>query len=311
MSFFGSLRRSLFGLGEKDIAACCMHWQDANPVVRERLDSIVDSFAVGYNLALSCAGVPELIEGLERHVPERKGFAYEGAGMGLAIRIMITPGSKLLAEYLRGPGDPHHYMIQVGAGWALGRVPVRHAALRRQLDDTFHWLAWDGYGFHQVFFDTKRTCDEHAGRPADKPYQGRAFDQGVGRAMWFVEMADPARIANKFSKFSIARQHDLWGGVGLAASYAGGVEAAVLDDLIERSGEYRPALGAGSMLAATARERAGNPSPHSLPNCVRMTGLSESVVREVIHTATTTCGTGDLAFPNLRALMEERVRAGR
>lgn len=310
MSASSWLRTSLFGLGEKDIAACCVHWKDARPEVRERLDAIVDSFAVGYNLALACASVPELVEGLERHEPERKGFAYEGAGMGLAIRIMITPGSKLLAEYLRGPGDPHHYMIQVGAGWALGRVPVRHAALRKQLDDTFHWLAWDGYGFHQVFFDTKRTRDEHAGRPADKPYQGRAFDQGVGRAMWFVECADPARIADKFAKFPIARQHDLWGGVGLAATYAGGVEASVLDELIERSGEHRPALGAGSMLAVTARERAGNSSAHSLPNCVRITGLSEVVVREVIDTAITTSGVGELAFPNMRAQMEERVRAG-
>jgi hypothetical protein len=310
MSASGWLRTKLFGLGEKDIAACCVHWRDAKPEVRERLDSIVNSFAVGYNLALASTGVAELVEGLERHVPERKGFAYEGAGMGLAIRVMITPGSKLLAEYLRGPGDAHHYMIQIGAGWAMARVPVRHAALRRQLDDTFHWLAWDGYGFHQVFFDTKRTRDAHAGRPADAPYQGRAFDQGVGRAMWFVEGADPARIAATFASFPSARQHDLWGGVGLAATYAGGVEAAVLDELIERSGDFRPALGAGSMLAVTARERAGNHSSHSLPNCVRLTGLSEALVREVIDTAITTSGVGEAAFPSMRAQMEQRVRAG-
>ena len=64
------------------------------------------------------------------------------------------------------------------------------------------------------------------------------------------------------------------------------------------------------MLAVTARERAGNSSPHSLPNCVRLTGLSEEVVREVIDTAITTSGVGELAFPNMRALMEARVRAG-
>ena len=181
MSASAWLRTTLFGLGEKDLAACRVHWHDAPSPLRERLDAIVDSFARGYNLALASSGVAELVAGLEQHDPERKGFAYEGAGMGLAIRIMVTPGSRLLDEYLRGPGDAHHYMIQVGAGWALGRVPIRHAALRRQLDDTYHWLAWDGFGFHQLFFDTVRTRDEHAGRPADAPYQGRAFDQGVGR----------------------------------------------------------------------------------------------------------------------------------
>lgn len=310
MSASAWLRTTLFGLGEKDLAACRVHWHDAPSPLRERLDAIVDSFARGYNLALASSGVAELVAGLEQHDAERKGFAYEGAGMGLAIRIMVTPGSRLLDEYLRGPGDAHHYMIQVGAGWALGRVPIRHAALRRQLDDTYHWLAWDGFGFHQLFFDTVRTRDEHAGRPADAPYQGRAFDQGVGRAMWFVEQADPTRIAARFARFPAARQPDLWGGVGLAATYAGGVALDVLDALIERAGEHRPALGTGSMLAVEARRRAGNPSPHGLTNCVRLTGLSEASIHEVIDDAIAQAGVGELAFPAMRERMAARVQAG-
>ena len=115
------------------------------------------SFLDGYEIAASSADNKELIARLELLDSERRGFAYEGAGMALAILDGIPLfHNHHLADLLESEGSRHVYMIYVGAGWALARLPrPRWAAATRALTDpVLRWLALDGYGFHQAYFKT-------------------------------------------------------------------------------------------------------------------------------------------------------------
>ena len=88
-------------------------------------------------------------------------------------------------------------------------------------------------------------------------YANRAVDQGIGRALWFVNGSDVQGVAKTIGAFPQSRQSDLWSGVGLASVYAGGADAGELSDLTRLAGPYRSHAAQGAAFAAKARLLAG------------------------------------------------------
>src|SRR5207245_1132167 len=77
-------------------------------------------------------------------------------------------------------------------------------------------------------------------------YADRVIDQGIGRAMWFVGGADADLVATLIDRFPESRRGDLYGGAGLAATYAGGAEEAELRLLADRAGSHRFQVAQGA-----------------------------------------------------------------
>jgi hypothetical protein len=164
-------------------------------------------------------------------------------------------GKGRLGRLLAAFGDRHVYMIHVGAGWAWARLHLDAQKHLLRADPLLGWLSLDGYGFHEGYFHWQRYAAGH--RPARlRGYALRAFDQGLGRSAWFVFGAQPDVIAGAFAALAPERQADLWSGVGLAATYAGGADDATLLDTRRRSGAHRASLAQGCAFAAGARIRA-------------------------------------------------------
>jgi hypothetical protein len=105
-------------------------------------------------------------------------------------------------------------------------------------------------------------------------FKRRAFDQGLGRSFWFVNGGNPAWIEKTISLFPKERRRDLWSGIGLAAVYAGGVEARALEELLRAADEFRPELAQGACFAAKARERAGNLTEYTETATQALCGVS-------------------------------------
>jgi hypothetical protein len=306
---FGALRHALFGLGPRDVAGPVARFQGAEPPVRDRLCGIVDSFVLGYNLSMRSDTLEQMVDQLLEHEHERQGFAFEGAGMGLALRAMFTPGNRMLEQYLAGPGKPHTYMINVGAGWAFARFGWRHEVVWEQLGKTWHWLAWDGLGFHEVFFNYDRTIVQQLGRPAQGGFTAAAYDQGIGRAIWFVGHADPQKVAALIGSFPEERRADLWGGIGLAATYAGGVPLEALQALVRAAGEHATELSVGSALAWETRVTAGNPAPHNTLAVRVLAGGEPDVVLAAVRALLAELGEGEAVYPAIREGLRKRASA--
>jgi enediyne biosynthesis protein E3 len=242
------------------------HVKDAQS--RELLESVGGHFLQGYGYAAESARGRHAEVGLEG-VPSRfRGFAYEGAAMGFAMVDGFFGGHRL-AQFLEGRAQDHLYMSYVGIGWAMARLP-RFRWPRLEFDPLLRWLVLDGYGFHQAYFRTRRyirECyrEERFPWPADDPggYAGRAIDQGIGRALWFVAGTDPAQAAIEIGRFPQARRPDLFAGVGLAATYAGGATSAELRELLRLAAPYRCELAQGAAFAAEAAKHAGIDAPHA------------------------------------------------
>jgi enediyne biosynthesis protein E3 len=248
---------------------------------RPRLEEVGRTFVRGYRAALEDDDPGTIEQALAGVDCELRGFAYEGAAMGVTLRDMLSPWrSSRLDRLLAGPGSSHVYMVHVGAGWALARLrrPPR-ATLR--LDPLLRWLALDGYGFHQGYFRPARHLRACVVPAAFTDYAARAFDQGLGRSLWFVEAAEPEAIAAAIHRFAPARQPDLWSGVGLAGAYAGGADASVLPRLADADAHAPGELAQGAAFAAAARQRAGNPAAHTDLACRMLCGLSSSEAAEL------------------------------
>jgi hypothetical protein len=182
----------------------------------------------------------------------------------MAILDCLTPWNRGRAQrFLEGAGAAHVYMAHIGFGWALARLRRPLDGLPVPLDPLLRWLVADGYGFHEGYFRTDAAVRRGARPQSFTGYADRAFDQGLGRALWFVEGADPRRVATAIAALPEPRRADLWSGAGLACAYAGGVDRAAAEALRVAAGEHRLHAAQGAVFAATARDRAGNPAPHT------------------------------------------------
>ena len=173
--------------------------------------------------------------------------------MALALLDTLTPWRRdRLARFLAGPGDAHTYIVHVGAGWILARLPLSPRAAARPARPAPRLAGPRRLRLPRgVLPLAARRSRARRCRGKLRGYARRGFDQGLGRSLWFVDGADVrAACRGRSAPFPPSRQPDLWAGLGLAAAYAGRARA-------------RRARGAAAGGRARTRRssRRGPPSP--------------------------------------------------
>lgn len=271
MSTIGRVRRALFGIPS---AKAVFSRRGFAPQAWERFAPVARSLMEGYHATLEDPRMPSLHKRLDTVEPELRGFAYEGAGMGLAALDVVAPWKNRLVAFVEGPGVGHRYPIYVGVGLAYARLRRTPEANLAGLDPLLGWVTADGYGFHEAFFKRRRYVDQHAVPTRLSHYGRRLFDQGVGRALWFSGGGLVDRVARQIGGFPPHRHADLWSGVGLASAYGGGADAEQLRSVIAEARRYRPQLARGAATAAWGRQQAGHRAAHTDLACEIYCGRS-------------------------------------
>ena len=276
----------LLGIDVAEAEFARRDFSPGDPSRRERLEEIGRTFITGYNTALRLRDPDATAPRFDATARELQGFAFEGAAMGFALLDILTPwpGRRFL-RFIAGWGGRHIYMAYVGAGWALARTSLRLVWRLGPLDPLLRWLMIDGFGFHAGYFHHRETVDRHRRPRALQGSQQNVFDQGLGRALWFVKGADIDPIAAAVATFPRERRADLWSGVGLAAAYAGGINLAELSTLRERAGAFAVHLAQGAAFAAKARQRAGNEALHANEACHVLAGCSAEAAAAITDEA--------------------------
>jgi hypothetical protein len=248
----------------------------------DRLEAVPQAVVCGFEWAIAAHDLTDLNRRLRLVEEEQRGFAYEGAVM--AYTILDTIRGNRTRELLSGAGEKHTLLAYIGIGFAMARLP--RPLWKKVLPDlpsryhpTMSWLAVDGYGFDRAYFETERWVDRQE-IPNPYPWQGapeyfpRAVDQGIGRALWFICGADPDKVSTAVRRFTDARQADLWSGVGLAATFAGGCPSDGMAQLRKAAGEHWSELALGSVFAVKARTDAGFVPEHTVMANQQLTCLS-------------------------------------
>ncbi|HEX8708641.1 MAG TPA: DUF1702 family protein [Pyrinomonadaceae bacterium] len=280
-----SFRQSILGIPLEETTFARRGFCAGTSSVQQRLEKIGRVFVQGYHAALDENDIETLAQRLNTIEQDFRGFAFEGAAMGLALLDHLTPWKKnRLPLFLVGPGTAHTYMVHVGVGWALARIPWLRRNVEKSsahLDPLLRWLAIDGYGFHEGYFHWHKYIKGEPHPLRLKGYARRAFDQGLGRSLWFVDGADVKRIPITIAGFPEQRRADLWSGVGLACTYAGGVEPAEMESLKLSAQIYHSNLAQGAAFAAKARQRAGNETAHADRACRIFCGVTATEAAQV------------------------------
>ncbi|MFE9020821.1 DUF1702 family protein [Streptomyces sp. NPDC007808] len=282
MTTLGAVRRRLFGIPS---AEAVFSRPGFAPEAWERFAPVATSLMEGYHAALEDPGLPALASRLDAVEPSLQGFAYEGAGMGLAALDAVAPWRRRLDAFVAGPGARHVYPVYVGAGLAYARLRRTPESRLAHLDPLLGWVTADGYGFHEAFFKRRRYVERHAVPTRLTEYGRRFFDQGVGRALWFSSGGVVDRVTGLVAGFRPERHADLWSGVGLASAYGGGVDEAALRSVLAQARAFRPQLARGAATAAWGRRIAGNPAAHTDLACRVFCEASAAEAADVVEEA--------------------------
>ena len=271
----GAVASTLMRISKTAVSFEVRGFRGQNEPIRPHLEGVGGAFVDGYNRALEIDDLGRLEEVLEAQLPRPlTGFGYEGATMAVALADWAFPWRRpRLRRFVEGPAARHIYLAYVGIGWAIARWPFGRNRRLARLDPLMRWLAYDGIGFHEAFFRTAKTVERHEIPRWVEGYGRRAFDQGLGRSLWFVEGAGAERIPARIAGFPAERRADLWSGVGLACAYAGGVGDEALDALAKSAGPYRAEMAQGVVFAVRARVQAGNPTTDLVRAARRVCGL--------------------------------------
>ncbi|MTE22487.1 DUF1702 family protein [Streptomyces sp. TRM43335] len=268
-TIFGALRRRILTPSVSETKLEKRGFHRKNRRAQEQLETIGRVFLEGYGHAVRARSAAEAEESLEAVPRAYRGFAYEGAGMGAVVHDALPGHSGRLEGLLAGKGRDHVYMVHVGIGWAMARLPRFLWPDVERTDPLLRWLILDGYGFHQAYFHTRsyvrtphvRHPFSWAGGPDD--HSAKVIDQGIGRALWFVGGTDVDVVTDLIASYPEHRRGDLYAGAGLAATYAGAADEEELRRFAERAGKYRFQLAQGAAFAAEARDRAGTTIAHT------------------------------------------------
>jgi enediyne biosynthesis protein E3 len=271
-------RRSILGIPLSEITFARRGFHNGDRRARKHLERVGSTFVYGYHAALDSDDAESLAQHINRIDSGLRGFAFEGASMGLTLLDRLTFLKRdRLRNFLNGPASAHPYMVHVGVGWALARVPWLRRRLQIELshlDPLLRWLVVDGFGFHEGYFQWRRYVADRAVPRNPTDYALRVFDQGLGRSIWFVDGADVRRISSTIAAFPRVRQADLWSGIGLACTYAGGVDRNAIEILHNLAGQNQSQLAQGAAFAAKARQLAGNQAEHTELACRVFCGIS-------------------------------------
>lgn len=248
----GSLRRLALAPALSEVGFARRGFPGPSSPATARLEAIPRAVVCGFEWGIDCRGLEEVQQRVELVDEGMRGFAYEGVTMAFTVLDAMGSGRRRRTrELLRGPGAPHLFLAYIGIGFAMARLPrPLWRKVVPELDPgpfhpTMTWLAVDGYGFDLAYFDVAKWVDEQR-RPAPydwqghRDYFGRAVDQGIGRALWFIHGARVLDVDAAVRRFAPERHADLFSGVGLAATFAGGCGEADLATLRREAGEHAP-----------------------------------------------------------------------
>lgn len=288
MSAFGNILRPLFGVSKKDAT----NFGEGDDKAAFRLGTVVATVTKGCHVTLQSSNFTTLVSRMQEFEPELRGYAYEGAGVGLAALDCLLPWKNRTKDFIDGLGSKYIYALHIGAGLSLARLRRQPEKFLPRLDPVLGWISLDGYGFHAGFFERKRYVEKQIVPRHLSPYGRRVFDHGIGRSIWFVAGANIDQIAAKIAAFPQERHIDIWSGAGLGCGYTGGVGREALEHLRDVVGPYRASLAVGVAIAAHARRLADSPAHYAELASEILCGISCDEAAKIVENAFVDLPTG-------------------
>ena len=249
----------------------------------ERLESIGKAFLRGYNLTLSARSFAEFGQAMAQETALFRGFFVEGGAMGSALLDSLPFRKPMLPRYIAQFAAQYPILVHAGVGLTISKLSWREKGILAELDPFYRWLAYDGRGYHNMYFEPEKTL---AGRTHGlQGYASRAYDQGAGRGIWFISGASIEKAAETVASMASERRPDLWAGVGLAICYAGPAGSKEFLTAKALAGDCVANFATGVALACAARMQDQSLLPETEAAIIDLWGVTPEVLAERVEAA--------------------------
>lgn len=229
--------------------------KDAPTPKRRIVDDLMDLFTTGYNAALETD--PET---LAKHIAGinylERSVMLEGSYAAVAAMDLKQGANWARLQELMAVASENVVSINEGIGHALCQQRMQIDFVPKVTATFWGWLAVDGYGCHAGYFRWPEVIEQQKIPDCLDEIGVKAFDQGVGRAIWLIGAAHPKTIERIMAKFPPARRADLWSGVGMMIGMWGADDARDMRKFLVASGRWRPWLQLGVSFSTMARAQA-------------------------------------------------------
>ncbi|MEX2589705.1 MAG: DUF1702 family protein, partial [Chitinophagales bacterium] len=182
--------------------------------------------------------------------------AFEGASSGIAKKALENENPDLnnWLTYAEKAGDMHASQIYVGMGWAIAEKGLDINVFLGKFSPLMQGKVLDGFGYYHGLLRRRRFIKGLALPDSISAEQLLAFDQGIGRSLWYTAKGDLDLLIKMQQNFPEERQKAIWRGIGLAAAYVGGLDKNLSEKLLKIAGKYKIQLATGAVLAANSRK---------------------------------------------------------
>jgi len=184
--------------------------------IEENIETIVSTFQKGRKLAESDISLDKLIVELNQFEPRYRSVAYEGASMG--VSIVRDDGWRSF----RAKSEAHVTQIHIGLGWAFAEQEWPIDKELHHVESEYRSKVLDGFGYWHGLFRRRLTIRTQTIPEVISTDNLSGFDQGVGRAIWYISKGEIEKLLNIINHFSEERKPNLWRGIGVASTYVGG-----------------------------------------------------------------------------------------
>ncbi|HKR03933.1 MAG TPA: DUF1702 family protein [Bacteroidia bacterium] len=230
--------------------------------IQTRMENIRTIFEDAKNYAAGCDDLDGLIKHIENTSSEFRSVAYEGAAMSLALKDFSSNNALKLWNSLLKISQHHEGQVHIGLGWAIAEAKPGDLSFMKTIHSKIAFRVWDGCGYYNGIFRQRQTIKNQTRQDYISENNFKSYDQGIGRSMWYNCKGHPAKVAETIQTFSVSRQDDLWRGVGIACSFAGGCDANILSNLFSLAGKNSVHLSLGAIMVAKSRSQANTVTKH-------------------------------------------------
>ncbi|MBL4586486.1 MAG: DUF1702 family protein [Flavobacteriales bacterium] len=219
--------------------------------IAENIETVVSTFQKGRALGESRISLDELIMELDKVEQRYRSVAYEGASMG--VSIVRDDGWRAF----RAKSEAHSTQIHIGLGWAFAEQEWPIDKELHHVESEYRSKVLDGFGYWHGLFRIRLTIRTQTIPEVISTENLSNFDQGVGRAIWYISKGEVEKLLNIIGHFPEERKPNLWRGIGIASTYVDGCSEELISELKIASKEFNSEFEKGikaaenSLLKAT------------------------------------------------------------
>ena len=254
-----------------------------------RMENIKSIFQDAKNISEKENDIKELNNYLENTNSEFRAVAYEGASMALALKDFSDAITMKRWNALLGISQNYTGNIHIGFGWAIAEAKPKDLSFINAIQAMNQFRVWDGCGYYDGIFRQRNTIKNQTRQGYITEINFKAYDEGIGRSLWYSCKGNVAKVAEIIKGFSSSRQPDLWRGIGIACSFVGGCEEIILKTLSTQAEKHFVQLSIGSAMVAKTRIHANCITKDSELACNVWCNLSAEKASQIINKCDSSC----------------------